>query len=616
MEAVKNIGAIVLKEIEKRGEGLLEGFTEDPSDNGKYPNCIQIVFHRIDGKIQYKQVRAVQYDSDYKLKYLYRKGTSRGTDLTPTCKITEIDRTYVIKLLACYKESLGFDKEKYENEINEIRDIYYILESNKDNIIADIKEKTKGLPKKENAFLTVVFEDDKNIKYIGDYLLFRDKIVNDALKKFHYSATYKDIYAEKGVCCICRKYENDIFGLVGVVFPFYTIDKPGYVSGLLYEKAWKNYPVCKNCAILIELGKKYLDDNLRMPFYGREYYLIPKPIYETDLEDVLKRYKTLKHVSEDNLESIYSTVEEKVMDFLGRQENNISFDLMFTENNKSALTIELNIEDVAPSRFKSIYDAINRIRNMEFFSDKPVGFGMLVRLFPRKTHNRYFLECIDKIISNRIIEYNFLMQFFNSYLIDSFKKEEAGQLEKGEDNYRYATFRIFGFIYFLQYMKLLNCQEEVDDMKIEKKEWNIKDYSSKEELFEDFFQSARPFFDTSERKAVFMVGYLAKELLNWQASKEGGRKPFMAKLKGLQLDGKDIQRLIPQIQNKFAEYKIDYYSEELSIASRYMIESENLKNMAKLDIPYYFSLGMNMEKYIITSNKKENDKVTDGEGSF
>ena len=102
-----------------------------------------------------------------------------------------------------------------------------------------------------------------------------------------------------------------------------------------------------------------------------------------------------------------------------------------------------------------------------------------------------------------------------------------------------------------------------------------------------------------------MLGYLSKKLTNLQVSR-GGRKPFMSQLNGVSnLNKRDILRLLPKIQGKFMEYKKEYYSEEIALASEYLINSNQLNDLANLDIPFYFSLGMNMVKKFNLNTKEE-----------
>ena len=99
---------------------------------------------------------------------------------------------------------------------------------------------------------------------------------------------------------------------------------------------------------------------------------------------------------------------------------------------------------------------------------------------------------------------------------------------------------------------------------------------------------------------------------NIQYAKEQ-RKPFLSRLKGLNLGKKDMRRLIPEIQSKLIEYKSATYAEIFQEISLYMIESKNLEQLSELDIPFYFSLGMNMDKIFELKEKKNDDnQANDG----
>ncbi len=612
MEAVKDIGKVEFKEMERRGEGLLEGFTEDVSSTGVYKNCLNIVFEDLNSEMSYKGVELSQYDSSNKERYLYRSGSSRGADITPTAKLVKVETTFKNKIVRAVNEAIKFAGSKYEEEKKQLQHLYEAINKNSDSIEKDLSKMQGNIPRKDGAcFVTISIDTCQGRKYIGDFQLFRDKVEFDALKKFHYSETYgKDVYNERSVCSICTDRTEEIYGLASP-FPFYTIDKIGYVSGGFdYEKAWRNFPICRQCAIELELGKKYLDNNLLFSFYGRRYYLIPKPIYKTDLKEILTKYLSLKGEDIKAVRENYANTEEKVMRYLSKESNLISFDLMFVEKNNAALNILLNVEDVSPSRFSRIFNNLDEIRYMDFFKDKPVSFELLSRIFDRENHNRYFLDTIDRIISNRKLDYKFLMAFLNDYIIDAYKRYERDISEKDKDNFYRATFRVFGFLYFMTYLNLFESREEEIKMSIENKIWDIKDYPSKRKLFHAFFNEAKPFFGRPDRKAVFMTGLLAKRLLNIQFNREH-RKPFTARLKGLKLNKKDIKKLIPDIQDKLSEYKSEFYDEELNILSELMLESNELSGLSELDIPFYFSMGMSMSRSIKTSKGTDSDDEAD-----
>lgn len=610
MDAIREIGSLEFKNIEG-DDKYLEIFTEDFSIGNKYKIVFEIILTIENNEAVFMEVNQREYDEELKFKYLYRSGSSRGADITPTCKITEPQKTYVNKIIAGFEEGIKYCRDKFSQEKNEMNLILKCLKNEQKIIVQEIEKKFNEIPSKERTIvLTVVVEKNNNKKYIGDFEAFKDRVKNIPIRKFYYSDTFKkEVKGEKRYCSICNSLQDEVYGLASP-FAFFTIDKPGYISGKFsYEKAWRNYPVCKQCAIELELGKNYLDKNLKLNFYGRKFYLIPKIIYSNQLEKILKKYRGAFKGDDIKLAKDIASPEEKIFNILSKEENSVTFDLMFIEENNAALNIVLNIEDVYPSTFSKLYYQWQEIKYMNFF--KKVGylanFNYLNILFSSKENNKYFLETIDKIIGKGKVEYNFLIGFINNRLSEAFVREEKGEAVKGEDNYNIATLRAYIFIYYLYKLgKFRNRGKDgVEDMIREV--WNIKDFDSKKEAFEDFFSCNKAFFDSNSKKSVFMVGYLCKKLLNVQAVNEDGRKPFMSNLNGLNINKRDLIRLMPKIQGKFQEYKKEYYNEELELASQYLIESNNLADLASLDIPLYFSIGMNMERKFELSNKKDDN---------
>lgn len=607
MKTIKDIGELQYNNLETEDKSL-EIFTEDPSDGGRY-NIVNEIVMTFDGnEFTFKEINQREYDDELKYKYLYKFGSSRGCDISPTAKITEPKKTYENKILAAIKDGINYCNESETKEKEILTKLQEKLVEEKEKIVKYITSLFNSIPKKERyLILTVVIEEEEKKKYIGDFEVFKRRIREIPINKFYYSATMKkEVVGYESCCSICNLKKDKVFGLASP-YAFYTIDKPGYISGGFdYKNAWRNYPVCEECAIKLELGKNYIDKNLVLSFYGRNFYLIPKPIYSKDLNKVLEKYQRLLK-DEDKLAKDIIKPEDRVMKLLAKEENRVTFDLMFFEENNNALNILLNIEDVYPSTFSKLYKAWEDIKNMEFFEDIHylANFNYLNILYSSKDYNRYFLDMVDKIIGKGRIEYNFLIKFINEKLIEGFKKEEKDEFVKGEDNYYTATFRAYTFIYYLYKInKFRNKGEEgVEDMI--NKVWKKEDFESKVDAFEDFFNKNKAFFNSDSKKAVFMIGYLSKKLINLQANKEGGRKPFMSNLNSLNLSNKDILRLVPKIQGKLSEYKADYYNEEFQYTSECLILSNSLEDLANLDIPFYFSLGMNMVKKFELNNKEE-----------
>lgn len=623
VEAIKEIGKIEFDKI-KSDDKLLEIFTEDLSSSG-YVKALEIMVSLDDDVDEFNKVNFREYDDNLKLKYLYRAGSSRGTDITPTAKITDVDKTFENKLLKGFIEAIDNCNECYESEKNLLGRTLAILINNENEIKDQAKAIFEKTSIKDRKFvLTVVLKNLGNEMYIGDFDVFKRQIRDIPLKKFRYSKTQnKDVFGKDVFCSICRERKDEVFGLASP-YKFYTIDKPGYISGgFNYEDAWRNYPVCADCAMCLEMGKSYVDENLVLSFYGRRFYLVPKVIFNQELEKVLLKYKRIFKSDSDAEKTKQLSNEDRILRALSDEENSITFDLMFFEVNKAALNITLNIEDVYPSTFKRLYSEWEDIKAMGFFSNIQylANFGYLNMIFDNKTYNRYFLDTVDNIIGKGRVEYNFIITFINQELREAFVREEVGEsasknVKKGEkkeykDNYNVATLRAYTFIYYLYRLgKFKNRGKEgVKDM--EREIWKLKDFGSKSEVFQDYFNSNDVFFDSDSKKAVFMIGYLSRKLLNLQASQENGRTPFISKLNGLNINKKDMLRLMPAIQGKLMEYKKEFYNEEITQASVYLIDSNNLADLSNRDIPLYFSLGMNMSKRFQLNSKLEEEKDND-----
>lgn len=586
LSAVCELGKKRKQKIINNGGDVLELFIENPNDNGAYNTVLEIT---LDKDFSYKGINITEFKKDYILKYLYKKGATNGADYTPTAKLTTPEKTFNNKILKCFKNTIKDYKE--HKEIKEITEIYNSLEKNTNAILKDINDNVES---RKGYILTVVCDG----KYIGDFNIFKDKVKRESVKSY-YLIDKKESKGKNKRCSICREIKDEVFGNANI-FKFYTVDKEGYVAGGFNKlDSWRNFPVCEDCAIELELGKRYLDEKLSFKFQGRDFYLIPKLLYRKDLDKILR---TLSNLDNGKLDERYENVEEMVISRLSKIEDYATFDMLFYEVNNSALNIKLEVQEILPSRFKKIYENMSKINSILHTNEKSqnirFNFSFLNTLFPRKTYNRYFLETIDIILSDKEIDYKFIMHHICNHIIQKFNEDDGRY-------YYHETIKSYGLLMYLRLLGVL-FKERGHVNIMEKLKWDIKDFGSKEELFESVFNENMDFFTSPDKKAVFLIGFLSQKLLNLQYIKEK-RKPFINRLKGLKLNKKDIRRLLPEIQNKFIEYEGDYYRDIQALASRYLLEAGEKWTISELDIPFYFSLGMNLEKHIILRNDKEED---------
>lgn len=122
---------------------------------------------------------------------------------------------------------------------------------------------------------------------------------------------------------------------------------------------------------------------------------------------------------------------------------------------------------------------------------------------------------------------------------------------------------------------------------------------------EEFLRKYEKAFDTLDKKAVFLVGILAKFLLDVQYANRKST-PFRTKLHGLKLDEMKIKKLLPEIIEKLREYRAGYpWLEEL--ITKHLVEADNNGwTLSRDEISYYFALGLTLGGIFKDKENKNN----------
>jgi CRISPR-associated protein Csh1 len=376
-----------------------------------------------------------------------------------------------------------------------------------------------------------------------------------------------------------------------------------------------------DCALTLEEGKKYSEDNLNFNFYGFRYLLIPKfiKIVKEDIrKNIFKKIELQKDPRFGKREIKHLTSDEnEILELMSEQENYLNNNFLFYYAPKgfsgAVFNILLYIEDILPSRLKQLFEAKNVVDQEEIFKNceidiyqdrKKIGkgplefnFGILRTFFPRITNNRtfnkYFLDITNKIFTNKQVGYDFLLNFIVKKIRDDFIQNYPTKID---------TMKAFMLLNYLKELKILKLKEGV---KMENE--NLFTCGSEEkdirERVELFFNKFSNFFNINVKKAIFLEGVLTQYLLNIQYQ-ERKATPFRIKLKGLKLDEKQIKKLLPEIQNKLEEYGKNYYRELETVISDYFVLSGNNWNVTNDEISFYFVLGMNLSN--LFKKEKEN----------
>jgi CRISPR-associated protein Csh1 len=466
------------------------------------------------------------------------------------------------------------------------------------------------LARNQGCFVTFGFLEDQNLKYLGDYPEFQ-KLLVESVK-----CDYRKIARNNHVCSICGLFKSEVFG-GAIPIPFYTLDKPGYIAGGFREEdAWKNAPVCLECSLKIEEGKKFLDEYLQFRMGGVRYYLLPKFIFgQEEAKDSIFSFfqvatqrevlagKALKRFSED---------EQEILEFLSGLEDVLTFNFLFYETpTKSVFRITLLVENILPSRISALFNAKIRAESNNIFKNVKMGkqyeniefrFSNLTRrpskdipsLIPTR---KEFLEIVDKTFRGVSLDRDLLFSWFMTTIRGIFANE--GYL-KPWVFWAFISLLFFGELGTLS----MSGSEKLQEGGVSMVELGAK--------AEEFFGSYRETFSSPARKALFLLGVLAQKLLNIQFQ-ERSATPFRKNLKGLRMKEDDFRGLLPKIQNKLEEYGKNYYRRLEELISDYLVQSGQSWGMSIDEMNFYFVLGMNLEDKVSQALGLAKDKEKEEE---
>jgi len=619
IEAIRRIGEYALEKEGKSLDNPLNILVDDPA-NRDTKNILFICLESGKNGFEYKGVELEEYSRSKLSRYLYKKGEgARGTDMTPISMVTGIERTFETKILPWFKK---YDKPRSDEEINFLVKIGACIRQNKDEILKDLK----GNQDKGNNIISLRIDS----KYLEDYDIFQ-RILVDRAKKNLYSKYGKVSKSGNQICSVCNQRMAEVYGFVDT-YKFYTVDKPGFVSGgFQQEDAWKNYPVCLNCALTLEAGKKYLGNSMNFNFYGFNYLLIPKFVTGAGEETKKETFKIIEQQQDPKFRrqeiKRLTSSEDEVLELMSKQKNYLNINFMFYDApkgyNGAVFNVLLYIEDILPSRLKKLFNCKEVVDTIDIFGEcmisvfenkKKTGenplefnFGVLRTFFPRvsnnRTYDKYFLDIVNKIFTNKPIDYNFLMSFIMQKIRDDFINDYPTKI---------STLRGFMLLNYLNALGIIKHEEDGNmDNKEPDVDWEIFEGATSSEGGEvstkvmSFFSRFGDFFDSDAKKAIFLEGVLTQKLLNIQYQ-ERNATPFRIKLKGLNLDERQVKKLLPEIQNKLEEYGKNYYRTLESLISKYFVSAGDGWKISNDETSFYFVLGMNLS-YIFKTKKESSN---------
>ena len=612
IEALAALGRRSIAQWGSIDESNLRTLIDNPASTPRYKHVLLITFDSAND-CRFVRVEYEEYSKERIYEYLYKKGAPNGPDVTPTARVAkDIEKTFENKIVNWFKNALNDDLvQQDESNFAFLQRLSDAIERDHDRILAELKAKFDAIDKKDRAIISILIENDPNGKYAGDFSIFR-QIVSEKGVEAYYKRYGIESVAHDHTCSVCKTVTPEVYGFVST-FAFYNVDKPGFVSsGFDQSKAWKNYPVCERCALILEAGRKLLERDFAFRMYNLSYFIIPKPLFDRDTDEVVKKFEffrsEFRSLSPKN-KRLIDAREEDIFSFLSEQHNFFNNNLLFYEKSNAAFRILLYVEDILPSHIRQMFQAKQAVDEKSIFktagkdgAGMPFDFRAVYHFFWGLDRRKHFLEVINSIFTSKQVDRSFLIRSIINKIRDDY----------AQDNYtKYSTLRGLQLLFFLHEMGLLN-RSEGDGQMIETTIFDVDDSNPVVDAVNALFNEFPDFFNTDAKRAVFLEGVLTQKLLRLQYVERGGATPFTSKLNSLNLDERLLKKLLPQIQNKFQEYGKDYYRRLEKLLAEYMVKAGAHWKMTPDEISFYFVTGMNLSDYVKGSSAASTKGDTDG----
>lgn len=617
LKEVKQIGDFAIKHQGLKNLDILveEPLTERVIEEGN-AKVICMDFNLKNNELDYDGVHVEDYDRLKSDRYLYRDHPSHRFRITPTDKISTLEKT-------SWRIAYWFRKfEEYLSNklVNNLKEELVEKENIKKNIISDIEREFESLEadSKKNCLLTFTFQTNEKQKYLGDFQIFNRILKEEGMSEFWAPG----VPLESGTCYICE--EEKRVSRPREPFSFYTVNPRGFAQNLQVKESWKQLPICPECVLSLEAGRNFMDKHLSKSFYGYRFYVVPVFVFEEVKDRIMKEIIDLKE--REYKDSLLSE-EDDISYYIKEKGDIVNLIFVFYSVKQGGKNFDIlkYIEDVPPSWIKQIVEAFEKINTRALFREEPlrenfgsewsgclidgsykgkkqapISLGGILRTFfpdsdKSGKYDKEFLDVIGAVLSKQKIQ--------KDVLIEAFVREIRNKhINEDKWNEKLLSLKSLYLLSFFNKLKLLRGERDRIGKKIEMKG---KKGDKRRQEVENFFEDFSGALNSKAKKAVFLEGVLTRFLLDIQSGKRGST-PFRSKLRSLRLDKSKVKSLFPEITEKLRQYEAPYYTWLEELISEHFIAADNEGwDISRDEISYYFALGLNLGRAF--KNKEENE---------
>lgn len=561
-----------------------------------------------DGNIyEFNKITEEEYSTNNNLRYLYKKGSSNGANLSPSSLITEPEKTFEKKFLK------WFENNTDENPM--INDIYLLLNEKKDILLNEIKRKYESITTEHrvNVLLTIRINDNGIIKYLNEYDIFKKLLIKKANEKYYILKS--KVSKGESTCYLCDEVK-EVYGFVpsSIGLTFGTANKPGNIPEFNVRNQWKQSSICPDCALYLEAGLKFIKKYLDFSEFGLKYYVIPN-IFFNKKEVFDELYDDFLTMEEKKRYEEVTSKEEEFADIVKDLDDILEFKFLYYKIKNNAFYILGYVESVIPSWLNEIYRAqiliselpiFNEDNMNAIFSNKSNGnfinrISKMDNKYPLKKHdwylgllrdfiyfdnNKYYIDTVNSILNESKIDYDFLLKNIMNKIRSNWRNydNEYGFM-------KINVFKALSLILLLDHLNLFKGGNVMPTTNMDTE--NILDI-----------------LNTPDKKACFLLGVLTKKLTIKQYTILNST-PFVNKLWGLNIDHEKIKQVFTMVISKLTEYNALYNKQNKALEneiSMNLIEADNNWNLKRDEVSYYFVLGFTIgDNFNLIKEGEENE---------
>lgn len=553
--------------------------------------------------------------SDYR-KYAYRKGSARGGDVTLTTKLSfPADKKLKIIREATFKNVFAL-KKNYTKESEYFELVKNSFIQSMPQIEVELGNLFKNFDKKQATSTGLTFKIiiNNQEKYLKEFDIIKALVMKSgASTKFSHAGT--ESKTKSKICSVSGEEEEEIFGFAAP-YKYSSPDKTGFISGFFNKRLnWRNYPISAEEALVLELGRKYIQQNLTGYFYVSEYMIVPHPILKTDekqLEKVINLLKTAFDEEKKAKREKKKRAEDRVQKLIAQEKNYFNLDILFFKEDKKtgAISINLMIEEILPSRFRTLFiDVPAKVNKNKLFKNAIVikkeqqnlrfSYQIVKDFFAED-----FLTVIHKLFEGKPLSPDFVFEYIIKRIQRNYnERKTTGKAEP----VNWTVKKAIMLISYLQELGIIHFNQNYTYMEVENTE--KKETRFNLDGFNGFVAENRNFLDSDVKVGIFGVGVLVRFLYDIQAqSLNTSHPPFENKLRGYKLNPELLMNVYTEALDKIQKYQKSFYvyTELREILNRYfVVNSHELNKMTNNELSFYFVSGLELGKQF----KKEKQKT-------